>query len=467
MAEQADAFDAGALIDGAPIGAFQCMVCALGALVLFVDGFDTQAIGFVGPQLARLWHIPHDMLGYLFSSALVGLMIGYLVIAPLSGRFGARRVVIACVASFGVLSILATTAHGIAGLMVYRLLTGIGLGGAIPAAVALTGEYAPLRWRSSFITWMYCGLTLGQIAAGLVSIAVLQRYGWRGVLWVGGALPLLHAALMAAILPESLEFMVRSQAPRGRILAVLGRVRRGVAVPAGAAIVAGARASQGTSVTRLFDAGRGYGTIAIWIALFMNLLVFFFFGNWLPTILTEAGYSARGAISGTAIALGGGLLAAAVLGPLMDRLGPYRVLTVLFLGGALFIALIGASEATTSAILVATAFCAGFCISGIQKCVNALAIFFYPVSVRSTGLGWGLGVGRIGAIIGPSATGLLLVAGWSTASVFYAAAVPMLIGAAAMAAMGRRYRGGTADAPRAAAAVVRSLATAGGPGSAA
>ncbi len=433
--------EADAVIDASRVRGLPILVAILCGTVLAVDGFDTQAIGFVAPQLTKLWHIPPDLLGYMFSSALVGLMIGYLVISPLAGRLGPKRVCIACVASFGLLTIATATATGPYELMAYRLLTGIGLGGAIPPAVAMCGEFAPRRLRSSFITWMYCGLTLGQVSAGAVSIWLLSAHGWQAVLLVGGALPLIHAVILWIWLPESVEYQIRTNRPQPSIRALLNRITPGFDPSGIARITSSPGTSAGAAITRLFEGGRGFGTLMFWTCLFMNLGVLYFVQNWLPTIFQDIGWSQNEAIAGTSTALSGGLLAALTMGPLMDRFGAYPVLTGLFLAGCLFVGGIGGAEAEARGLMVAVGFCMGFCVSGIQKCANALAIYFYPVSLRATGLGWGLGIGRIGAIIAPSVAGILFKFHWSVASVFYVFAVPMFIGAIAVFAMGRRYGG--------------------------
>jgi MFS transporter, AAHS family, 4-hydroxybenzoate transporter len=447
MAEAGAVLDVDALIDRSPIGRINITVAALGALVLFVDGFDTQVIGYITPQIAKNWHISQAMLGPIFSSGLVGLLVGYLVLAPLSGRFGHKRVVILSTAIFGALTFLTASAGSAEALIVFRFLTGVGLGGAIPSAVALTGEYCPRHRRSSFITFMYVGLTLGQVAAGALSATLLERYGWQSVLWVGGALPLLHAVLLYFALPESLEYLINRGRDRKRAVAIIRRIAPALVVADADRLAAGGNA-QAVSVGELFRARRALGTLAIWVGLAMNLMINFFMQNWLPTIFINVGLGQQTAIIATTVSMAGGLIAAFVVGPLMDRLGPYPVMTALFLGGALFEGVTGVVLHAPVMVVTATSFCAGFCTSGIQKSANALAIYFYPTALRSTGLGWGLGVGRVGAIIGPLAAGFLLGIGWAPAGLFYVAALPMLVGALAIVLMGRFYARPAVDSPQ-------------------
>src|SRR6266571_3660745 len=165
--------DTDAVINASRISRLQIMVGVLGALILFVDGFNTQVIGYIAPQIAKNWNISRDVLGWILAADKVGLLIGYLFVAPLSGYFGHKRVSIGCIVLFGLLAFLTTTADNTTELFVLRLLTGIGLGGALPSGVALTGEYFPKHRRSTSITFIYCGD--GRRAPGQRKILARQR----------------------------------------------------------------------------------------------------------------------------------------------------------------------------------------------------------------------------------------------------------------------------------------------------
>jgi len=444
MDRPGEVLDTDAVINASRIGRLQIMVGVLGALILFVDGFNTQVIGYIAPQIAKNWNIPRDELGWILAADKVGLLIGYLFVAPLSGYFGHKRVSIGCIVLFGLLAFLTTTADNAAELFVLRLLTGIGLGGALPSGVALTGEYFPKHRRSTSITFIYCGLSFGQLSAGEVSNAVLQPYGWQAALWVGGALAMLLAAILAAILPESLEYLVNRAGKPQAAARILQRIDPALAIPKETRLVAGERSGAKLTIwqllPQLFQARRSFGTLVIWLALGMNLTVNTSLQVWLTKILVDAGFDQHIAIIATEASFAAGIVGAFIIGPLMDRFGPYRVMSSLFVVGACFSIFLGLSLSWTAAVLIAAAsFGSGFCTSGVQKGGNALSIYFYPTALRSTGLGWGLGIGRIGAILGPLAVGYLLTSGWSAAAVFFAMAVLMLIGATAILAMGRAY----------------------------
>jgi AAHS family 4-hydroxybenzoate transporter-like MFS transporter len=432
--------DADATINGARIGRFQFLVLVLGALILFTDGFNTQDIGYILPDIARDWGLRESVLGMIPSAGIFGLLVGYFLLAPLAGRFGQKRMVILSVAAYGAMSLLSATAADVTQLILLRFLTGVALASAIPSTIALIGEYVPMRRRSSFITFSYFGLSLGQLSAGAASAFLLDDYGWRAVFVAGGAVALALVPVLLIWLPESVEYLVNRGRQPERAARILSRAVPAAGVPADAKLVTGERRAQRVSVKELFEERRTLGTVLIWLALMMNLIPNYFFGNWLTKILIDAGFTQDTAIYLKMLNDGAGMIAAFLVGPLMDRFGPYRVLTGVFLVGAAAVSVTGTSLAYAAIVPLTTmCICVGLCTSSVQKGSNALAVHFYPTALRSAGLGWGLGVGRISAFLTPVVAGVLLERGWPAPSLFYLAAIPMLVGAAGMLVMYRIY----------------------------
>lgn len=380
-------------------------VALLCGLVVLLDGLDTQVIGYLGPALAREWNIPAAQLGPVFSAGLVGLMAGLLTLGPLADVWGRKRTILVSVLLFGAFTLLTARATGVTDLRLYRIAAGIGLGGAMPNALALTGEYSAPHRRATVTVAMFCGFSLGSVLGGGLAAGLIAEHGWRFIFVLGGVIPLALLPLLAWQLPESQQLLKQERVP----------------------------------VARLFDGAHRFGTPLLWIVFFMNLFEFFFLQSWMPTMLTSSGMPQPRAILVTTLISVGGIVAGILSGPLMDKLGPYRVLAVLYAGGAVFVALVGA--VSTSLLMVSAAtFAAGFCVSGAQKSVNALAVLFYPPQVRSTGVGWALGIGRGGGILGPLAGGWLLALGWSTPKIFQYAALPMVIAAVVVFMMGVRFQ---------------------------
>ena len=440
MLSESAVIDTDALINRGKIGKLQILVAVLSGCALLVEGFNTSAIGYIAPQITRLWHVPNGTLGTILTADMVGLLLGYLFLSPLSVRFGHKRMIIACTAAFGAATFLTITATHVPALLVFRFLTGIGVGGAMPSAVALTGEYFPERRRSTSITLIYIGFSLGQIAAGVVSGMLLERFGWQAVLAVGGLGTIALSALFAWMLPESLEYLINRGNGRDRAALIVRRMMPELEIVPATRLVAGQAGARKIRVGQLVENGRATGTALIWAGMFMNLMIYFFLQKWLTSLLGQSGLTQQVAITATTIGLAGGIGAALIIGPLMDRYGPYAVVAGLFgLSAISVLVMAKILAAPVASLTIAVSLFVGFCLSGGQKANNALSVYFYPTALRGTGIGWSLGVGRIGGVLGPFMAGVLLANGWSPAGLFYVASLPMLLGMAAIAAMGFLY----------------------------
>lgn len=438
MSTTQDAFDVPAFINSRPIGAVQYGIVVLCGLVMFLDGFDTQAISYMAPMISKEWGLSREVLGPIFSSALTGLMFGYLALSPLSDRFGHRRLILFSTVTFGLLTFVTLAATSVMQLMILRFLTGIALGAAIPSTVALTTEYMPKRLRATFVLAIYCGFSLGFVAAGGLAAWMIPLYGWRSMLWAGAITPLTLALFIYFFLPESLDFLVRTKAKSQTIWRIV-RTLDSARPNEGPHAFATENEEKRSAVGSLFQSGRTLGTLVLWLVFGLNLAEFYALQSWLPTILTTQGFSANTVALVTSLTTVGGIVAAFAIGPAMDKLGAYRSVAVLYLAGVVFVALMGPAISAPSWVLMIAAFCAGFCISGGQKSVIALAAIFYPAPIRSTGVGWALGIGRLGGIGGPLLIGLLLAYELSASSLFYAAAVPMLLACVLVALLAVRY----------------------------
>ena len=413
--------------------AFQAMLLALCGLCLLIDGFDAQAMGYVAPSVIAEWHVAKTELGPVFSASLFGMLLGALGLSVLADRIGRRPVLIGATFFFA-LSMLATPfVSTIPALITLRFITGLGLGCIMPNAMALVGEFSTPAHRVKRMMLVSCGFTLGAAVGGFVSAALIPAYGWRAVFWVGGAVPLLLAFAMLALLPESLQFLVLKGRTE-RALSWLARFDPALPIGANTRLVVSEKRTDGAPVAELFRAGRGPVTLILWAISFMNLIVLYFLSNWLPTVMREAGYT-----PGTAVIVGtvlqtGGVIGTLLLGWFIERMGFVRVLFACFALAAFAVGTIGVVAHALPWLLVVV-FAGGFCVVGGQPAVNALAGHFYPTALRSTGIGWSLGIGRIGSVIGPLVGGQLIALNWSNAALFHAAAVPVLCSALLVVAL--------------------------------
>lgn len=289
-----------------------------------------------------------------------------------------------------------------------------------------------------------CGFTLGAVLGGLLSAALIPAFGWQSVFYVGGVVPLVIGVLMFFLLPESMQFLVLKKRKLDKVAQWLKRIDPTVTITADTQYVVHEKEHKGAPVLQLFTGGRAKMTILLWVINFMNLLNLYFLSNWLPTIAKEAGLSTANAVlAGTALQVGG-TIGTLVMGQLIDRSSFRRILLPCFLVAAVAIALIGRPDVSL-AFLFITIFIAGFCVVGGQPAVNALAASYYPTTLRSTGIGWSLGVGRIGSIIGPVLGGELIRLNWPNSTIFLVVAIPAIVSAVMVFAM----RGGPQTAAKA------------------
>ncbi len=330
------------VVDAHPLSHFQKSVIALCFLVVAIDGFDTAAIGFIAPALKEWGVTPADP-APLFAAGLFGLMAGALVFGPLADRIGRKPVLVATTLFFGLASLASAFAPDAQVLIALRFLTGLGLGGAMPAAITLTAELCPSRRRSSLVTLMFCGFTIGSASAGLAASGVVAAWGWQGLLVLGGVLPVLLAPVLLALLPESPRYLAARGTEPARIATVLQRM-------APAADLSGARFAvparvPGSPMGQLFRNGLGLGTVLIWTTFFMSLLVFYLLASWLPLLITTAGFSMEHASLMGATLAAGGTVGAVLIGRLMDRLEPHLVLAGAYLVAGGFAILLGSAVA--------------------------------------------------------------------------------------------------------------------------
>ncbi|QGZ61795.1 MFS transporter [Paraburkholderia acidisoli] len=437
------------VIDESRFGPWQLLVVVLCALCLVMDGFDVQAMGYVAPVVIREWGIAKETLAPVFGAGLFGMLVGSLTFSALADKIGRRPVLIGATLFFSACMLATGFAHSIGELVAWRFVAGLGLGCIMPNAMALAGEYSPRRMRVTLMMIVSCGFTLGGVLGGLITAALIPAFGWRAVFFVGGAIPLVLGVLMWLALPESIQFLLfrqagkRSGGANARVRRNLSRIAPALALSTETEFTTTETRSRGVPFVELFKEGRARVTLLLWIVNFANLLDMYFLSNWLPTVIREAGYSTQTAVlAGTAL-WGGGVIGTLLLGRVIDIVGFTRVLATTFLIAIVTTAAIGNPAVMVSVVAMFVAiFLTGFSIIGGQPALNALAATYYPTSLRSTGIGWSLGIGRIGSVVGPVLGGALMHLQWSSSSLFIAAAVPACVSLAGIVAIHRSQGGG-------------------------
>jgi len=413
------------VIDHRAISSFQLLVFMLCGLVMVLDGFNAQSIGFLAPSIAEGLHVSIKSFGPVFAAAYIGLMVSALCAGPIADRLGRKWPIVASTVTFAAFTLATAQATSLHQLVMFRFLTGLGLGGALPNVVALAAEYAPHRLRHSLVTIISCGMPLGALVGGLLSSVMLPAWGWQSVFYVGGILPLLVALVLIRGLPESILFLgVKRTAPH-KIAAILAKIAPDL--DSVTIVHPAAPASRGNSipVLALFTEGRALGTILLWVPFFMNLLVLYFIVSWLPALLRVSAAPVSMGIVAISLFSLGGIAGSLVQGKLMTQWGDRVILLVEF---AVTVALMSTlAFASTVVAILSTTFLLGCFVQGAQAGLNALSVRSYPTSMRATGIGWALGIGRLGSIVGPMLGGLMLTKGWSPRQILLTGGIPALV----------------------------------------
>jgi len=393
-----------------------------------MDGFDVQAMGYVAPAIIKERGVSKANLGPVFGAGLFGMLVGSLSLSVLADKIGRRPVLIGATIFFAVCMLATARVTTITELQILRFVAGLGLGAIMPNAMALAGEFSPKRKKVTLMMLVSCGFTVGAVLGGLLSAALIPAFGWQSVFYFGGVLPLLMAVLMYFYVPESMQFLVLQGRKLDSVAACLRKIDPSVQIDRDTRYHVPEAKQSGAPVAELFREGRTKVTLLLWVVNFMNLLNLYFLSNWLPTITSSAGLSTSTAVLvGTALQVGG-VVGTLLMGPVIDRIGFFKVLVPSFILAALTIAMIG-QPGVALPVLFLVVTVTGFCIIGGQPAVNALAATYYPTTLRSTGVGWSLGIGRVGSIVGPVLAGELIRRNWANSDIFFAMAVPTIISA--------------------------------------
>lgn len=419
------------LIDDSPFNRAQVGIMFLSSLVALLDGFDAQAISFVASAMALDLNVNVNTFGPIFGAGTLGMALGALGLPMLCDRWGRRRLIIASVVMFGIFSLATVWVESFSMLFVLRLLTGIGVGAAVPCMVPLIAEYSPSRIAGVVITSVTCSWPLGAVLGGAISAKIIPIWGWQSIFVLGGILPLILALFLLRYLPESVSFLAAQNSDSDRISSTLLRIFPKSRVTAKDRFVHSETVLTGSPVKHLLSDDRRMMTVLLWISFFMNFLVLFFIFNWLPPLLQQGNVPVKTAVFAAVTFNLGGIIGCIALGLLMAKFGKTIILTLAYVVGTFSVAGIGIFGGEIVSLMVVV-FVAGFCLVGAQACGNALVAALYPTSIRSTALGWAYGIGRIGSIVGPVAAGILLTLGWSMSGLFWIAALPLVCASIAM-----------------------------------
>jgi AAHS family 4-hydroxybenzoate transporter-like MFS transporter len=353
-------------------------VFAVCFLLVLIDGYDGATLTYAAPAIVAAIRLDPAALGPLFAAHLVGMVCGSGPAGLIADRRGRRPTIIGATLVFGLFTLLMATATSCSEILVYRFLTGIGLGAAVSNTVALASELSPAYCRTTVVSVIYSAFPLGALVGGYVGVVLLHAFGWHSIFLLGGGLTM---AILPAVLwkmPESLRFLQATGAP--------------------------AR----SPLQDLFVDGMTGGTLLLWLAFFVNQLLVYFMFTWLPIVFKSRGLSSDLGIVASATLNFGGVVGAICLARLIDAHGARRVLTISYIAAFLIIAAFGSVASAGAAVVLVTVALTGFVLNGSNVNLAAVATSLYPTRSRSTGVGWAIGIGRVGAITGSLVGGVLL-----------------------------------------------------------
>ncbi|MNO88472.1 4-hydroxybenzoate transporter PcaK [compost metagenome] len=403
---------------------FWCM------LILIIDGYDLAVVGAALPAIMQDMNVDPTSAGIMAGSALLGTMLGAIFLGTLADRIGRPRMIAICVALFSIFTAVAGFTDNPVSFSIARFIAGLGIGGVLPVCTAQMGEYSPLKLRTRLITLVFAGYSVGGILVALTAKQLIESYGWQWVFYVAG-LPVLLIPFILKSMPQSIGYLLRN-GRQDELREIVGKIEPGHAV-ADTLVVTGNVAVQNTEATPvrdLFKQGRGFSTVMIWTAFMTGLFMVYALNSWLTKLMAMAGFSLGSALNFVIVFNLGSIAGAMVGGWLSDKLSIKHVLVCFYITGAIALTLLGYTRDTTA--LFAVVFLVGASTLGTQLLAYAYAGDFYPSEIRSTGVGFASGVGRIGAIVAPVLIGWLVSLSLPLQQNFMAISLAGLIGALAV-----------------------------------
>lgn len=408
------------LIDRSDFGPIQLRVWLLCGLVLLIDGYDLATMGFAAPAIARGLGIPVQEFGMVMSASFVGVALGSLLAGPAGDKLGRRPSIIACFTIVSVATLLTAGCRNLPEFAICRFLTGIGMGGVVPNAVALISEYMPLRRRSLLVVSAFSSAALGSSGGSVLATVIVPRWGWESIFIVGGMLTLAQVLLVTLFLPESLHVLIRRKRT-DRANEICRQIEAGVRVEL--------RATSSTSrgkISELFNATWLPITLGLWTLFICTQASVFFMTNWLSVILIKGGVPETTALYALSAFHLGSFLCGLLAGWWSDRKAAEPPVIAAYILAILALLLLAAAGDARLAV-IPICFLLGGGTVGASFSLGGLASSYYPPSIRATGFGWGLSVGRLGSITSPMIGAYMIARDWPTATILEAAILPAAI----------------------------------------
>jgi MFS transporter, AAHS family, 4-hydroxybenzoate transporter len=436
--------DINAVIERIGLQRLAIFVLTLAFFMMMADGYDFGALSLAAPAILKEWKIARTEMGAVFSITFIGLLVGSLIYGWIADRFGRRFTIIFGVFNFAIPVLLTIWATTVTQLSILRFIGGIGMGGIVPIAYTLVSEYAPRRLRSTVTVITNAGYNIGAALGGLIAAASIPAYGWQSLYVIGAVFSFIMAGVMILWLPDSLWYLAQKR-PNSPQLRRLAQRLIGEPVAPGTSIVAvdptedpNQKATRREGFSRLFDGSLAWATMLLWLLFISDSLGFFFLASWLPVVMGDAGVAPSTASLMTSLFVFAGLVGGFLIMRFLDSVGPIAFIALPIIGGPA--ELIMGIHGLQQAYLLIAIVVAGVCLAGIHMAVYAIAVRFYPPSIRGVGMSSATAWGRAGGIIAPYVGGYLLAAHMPLHQLMMWAALPCLTTAILGFALGLLYR---------------------------
>jgi AAHS family 4-hydroxybenzoate transporter-like MFS transporter len=384
---------------------------------MFLEGFDMMIIGVALPKIADFLHSKPSALGLALSAGQVGPLVGAIAGGMVADRWGRKRTLFISAIIFGVFTLMTAYITSVQELALLRFLAGIGLGGAIPNALAFGSEYAPSRMRTTLATTMYAGVAFGSTTAGLSAAYLIPTYGWQSLFFVGGIVPIVIGVLLGFLLPETLDFLVRRGRDKELVRRIVSRIAPALGGDGGCEFYSTGKKLPGAPVKHLFLEGRAFTTIMLWLCFLASFFLLWIILAWAPTLLRKSGASPQQysiAFAGINV---GSIIATLLIGRLMDKVNPFNILKIAFILAFVSVVVFGLFPGGSLLVISIICVVMGFFVIGGNSGLMGLATVSYPSDIRGSGIGWAYGVGKIGSLLAPAVGGFLLSRNWSVSRI--------------------------------------------------
>jgi AAHS family 4-hydroxybenzoate transporter-like MFS transporter len=403
------------VLDSGRFTLYQIWICTLCFFLAFFDGFDLSLLSLATPKIAEFLNTTPAALGPAMSLGNVGALIGAFVLGMLADRFGRKQMLLVSAFTFGIFTLSITFVQSVEQLILLRFIAGLGLGGAVPNALAFGSEYAPSNKRATLATTMYAGVAIGATCAGLFSSFLLPRYGWQSLFLVGGIVACCIGFVALISLPEPLEFLIKRGTDRDKvnIHKIVSKIAPSYSSNEDIEFVSSEERLPGVPFKHLLKEGRAANTILLWMAFILSYYLLWLILSWTPTLLKNSGASSQEFSLAFACVNMGAVVATVLIGILMDKFNKFNILIIGFFLAFASVFIFGYFASNTFIVVAVVSAIMGFFVIGSNSGLMGLAAVSYPADIRGTGLGWATGVGRSGSFLAPYVGSIMLTANWS------------------------------------------------------